>query len=141
MVNLIKDIINLFNSDFLIIHNQTIRNLSGFALVLWGYVDAVKYRNQTKKIKQVKTAKGNSRNFINKAIGNDLFRLFYFFFIDRNLYILITSLLALICMVELFFVIYRFYPYRMRGCPNFKRPNLWDYFVNSIISNQIRKRL
>lgn len=137
----IKNIINFFNSDFLIINNSLIRIISGILLVIWGYWDAIKYRDQTNKIRKVRTAKGNSRKFINKAIGNDLFRLFYFFFIERNFYVLLVSALALYCMLELWYCIYLHYPYRMRGCPNFKRPSLWDYFINSLVPNKHRKKL
>jgi hypothetical protein len=141
MINIISLIDKFNNSTFWIIQDGTIKNLFGFILMIWGYIDAIKYRDQTCKIRQVNTARGNSRKFINKAIGNDLFRLFYFFFVDRNFYVLITSILALICMIELWFTIYWFYPYKCRGLNGFKRPNIMLYFINSALPNRIRKRL
>jgi len=140
-MEIINEIIRLFNSDFLIIQNPIIRHLAGIVLVLWGYSDGIKYHFQTQKIKEVKSAKGSSRKFINLALGNDKYKLFYFFFIIRDFYVLLTSFIALFFMYELFFIIYKYYPYRMRGCSNFKRPSLWDYFVNSLVPNKHRKRL
>ncbi|HEY0089965.1 MAG TPA: hypothetical protein VGB37_14035 [Candidatus Lokiarchaeia archaeon] len=135
------NIINLFNSDFLIINNQTIRNIVGLLLIFWGYFDGIKYHFASQAIRKVKSAKGNSRKFALFALGNDMYRLFYFFFVDRNLYVLITSIIALIFMIELYYTQYLYYPYRMRGCTNFKRPSLYIYFLNSVISNKIRRRL
>jgi len=138
---MINNIISLFNSDFLIIHNQTIRNLAGLVLILWGYFDGIKYHFQAQAIRKTKLARGHSRKFINIALGNDKYRLFYFFFIDRNFYVLLTSIIALVFMIELWITQYKYYPYRMRGCSNFKRPNIFIYLFNSLISNKIRKRL
>ena len=141
MVNIFIYLKELFNSDFLIIHNPIIKNLAGLILILWGYFDGVKYHFQSQSIKKIKLARGHSRKFINLALGNDKYRLFYFFFIDRNLYVLITSIIALIFMIELWYTQYLYYPYRMRGCSNFKRPNILYYLLNSILPNRIRKRL
>ena len=135
------NLISLFNSDFLIIHSPVIRTLAGILLVIWGYGDAVKYHFQCQAIRQVHLAKGHSRKFINLAIGNDKYRLFYFFFIDRNFYLLLATLTALFFMLELWFTQYKYYPYRMRGCPNFKRPNIFVYLINSMLPNKIRRRL
>lgn len=121
--------------------NETIRNLAGIGLCIWGYIDGVKYWFEARKIIEHRSSKGHSRKFINMAMGNDIYRLFYFFFIDRNFYVLFTSALALFFMLYMFWQLYKYYPYRMRGCSNFKRPNLWIYFINSILSNKLRKRL
>ena len=124
-----------------IIENETIRNIAGFILVAWGYFDALKYHILGTKIKQLQSAKGQSRRFINFAIGNDLYRLFYFFFVDRNYYLLISSLVALYCMCYMFWEIYLWYPYRRRGLLGFKRPNIVLYLINSLQTNSLRKRL
>jgi len=121
--------------------NKSVVDISGIILIIWGYFDAIKYYFQAQKIKQLKSAKGNSRKFINMAIGNDLYRLIYFYFIDKNYYVLITSALALACMIYLWYQIYWYYPYRMRGCSNFKRPNILLFLINSALPNKIRKRL
>jgi len=118
-----------------------ITNISGIILIFWGYFDAIKYYFQAQKIKQIKSARGNSRKFINMAIGNDAYRLFYFYFIDRNYYVLTTSILALICMIYLWWQIYWYYPYKCRGLDGFKRPGILLFLINSLLPNRIRKRL
>jgi len=144
-MNLIFKIIELVNnfnnSKFYLIQNENIKFISGFILVLWGYFDGIKYYFQAQAIKKVKLAKGHSRKFINLALGNDKYRLFYFFFIDRNLYVLLTSIIALVFMLRLWYIQYLYYPYRMRGCFNFKRPNLILYTINSLLPNRIRRKL
>jgi hypothetical protein len=138
---MLSNLILLFNSDFLIIHNPIIRNIAGVLLVIWGYGDAIKYHFQAQAIRKEKLARGHSRKFINLAIGNDKYRLFYFFFIDRNFYLLLATIIALIFMLELWFIQYKYYPYKKRGLLNFKRPNFFIYLWNSILPNNIRKRL
>jgi hypothetical protein len=81
-----------------------------------------------------------SRRFINWALMNDLVKLVYGITI-LDLYIILSSILALGCMLHLWITIYIYYPYRMRGCMNFKRPNIFTYFINSILPNHLRKRL
>jgi hypothetical protein len=119
----------------------TLHNILGAILTITGIFDAIKYHWQAKSIRKVGLAKGHSRKFINVAILNDLTRLFYFIFIKQDIFLLISSIVALVCMFELYWVIYWFYPYRMRGCSNFKRPNTFIYFINSLLPNKIRKRL
>ncbi len=117
------------------------KELAGLILVFWGYFDAIKYYYQAQKINQIKSAKGNSRKFINMAISNDLYRLFYFYVFDRNYYVLATSFLALICMLYLWWTVYYFYPYKCRGLYGFKRPSIFIYILNSILPNRLRRRL
>ena len=110
-------------------------------LLLWtGYLDATKYRLESRKIRLIGTAQGHSRRFINRALLSDATRLFYLCF-KPDVFLITVSIIALICMVELWWTIYIYYPYRMRGCSNFKRPNMWLYFVNSLLPNKIRKHL
>jgi hypothetical protein len=44
-------------------------------------------------------------------------------------------------MIEKWYIIYYFYPFKRRGLLNFRRPSLWKYFINSVIPNNKRKRL
>jgi len=118
--------------------------LSGFfgiLLVITGIFDSLKYTWAAKKIRRVSSSKGHSRNFINVAMLNDLVRLLYFMFVDRDIYLICFSIIALYCMFDMFWAIYINYPYRMRGCPNFKRPNIVLYTINSFLPNKIRRRL
>jgi hypothetical protein len=118
----------------------TLKQIFGALLIFTSIFDALKYSIQARKVVHVGSAKAMSRNFINWAMMNDIVKLFYGIVILDG-YIVLSSLLALGCMTHLWIVIYMYYPYRMRGCPNFKPPNVMLYLINSILPNDIRKRL
>lgn len=118
-----------------------IKSIAGVILCAWGYLDGVKYHLEAVKIREARSSKGHSRKFINLALGNDFYRLFYFFFVDRNYYVLMTSIIALFFMLEMFWQLYIYYPYKYRNLKNFKRPTLFLYIINSLIPNSIRKKL
>lgn len=111
-----------------------------YLLIFTSILDAVKYSIQSNKIKRIGTARGSSRKFINFAIFNDIVKLLYGVVI-HDWFIIISSFIALICMLEMFWTIYKFYPYRMRGCLNFRKPNIFIYTLNSWMPNRIRRRL
>jgi len=111
-----------------------IKEIIGFIFIITGILDAWKYTWQSKKIQKAKSAKGHSRKFINVAIFNDIVKLVYGIAI-RDIYIILTSLIALYCMINLFYVTYLYYPYRN------KRPYIFKYIWNSILPNKIRKKL
>lgn len=117
-----------------------LKSVIGVLLIVSGIFNSYKYVWQAQKIKKVKTAKGQSRKFINTALADDIIRISYSIVI-RDLYIFLVSLLAFVTMSYLFFIIYLYYPYRHRGLNNFKRPNLLLYTINSILPNSIRKCL
>jgi len=117
-----------------------IKDLIGCLLVFSSIFDCWKYVWQAKAIKKVGTAKGHSRKFLNAAIFNDIVKLLYGVII-LDLFIIVSSILALATMAYNFYIVYRLYPYRMRGCQNFKRPNILLYVLNSLQPNKIRKRL
>jgi len=121
-------------------NNLYLKEIFGGLLVITSIFDAVKYSIQARKIQREQTAKSMSRKFINFALLNDFVKLGYGIVI-KDLFIVTSSILALICMLDLWWQIYWFYPYRMRGCFNFKRPNILLYIINSILPNSIRKRL
>jgi hypothetical protein len=123
-----------------LLHQLTLRNFVGFILLITGLFDALKYRWNSQKIRQAKTAQGHSRKFINMAIVNDLVRIVYAVII-RDAYIFWVSVLASICMFELFWTIYQYYPYKRRKLPGFKKPSLMAYTINSVLPNNQRKRL
>jgi uncharacterized protein with PQ loop repeat len=120
--------------------NIILKDLFGGLLVITSIFDAFKYSLQARKIQKEKTAKSMSRKFINFALINDFVKLGYGIIIG-DLFIISSSILALICMIDLWCQIYQYYPYRMRGCINFKRPNILLYIINSILPNRLRKRL
>jgi len=118
----------------------TLKDILGGLLVITSIFDALKYSIQARKIQRVKSAKSMSRRFINFALINDFVKLGYGFII-RDLFIMISSILALICMIDLWLQIYKYYPYRCRGLSHFKKPNIILYTINSILPNSIRRRL
>jgi uncharacterized membrane protein len=121
-------------------NNILLKDIVGGLLVITSIFDALKYSIQARKIHKEKSAKSMSRRFINFALLNDFVKLGYGVVI-HDLFIMFSAVLALICMIDLWWQIYWYYPYRMRGCSNFKRPNIIIYFINSILPNDIRKRL
>jgi cbb3-type cytochrome oxidase subunit 3 len=115
-------------------------NILGTLFLLTSIIDAIKYHWNAVKIRNVNSAKGHSRKFINAAILNDIVRMAYGFSI-HDWYIVASSALAMIFMCELFFVIYWYYPYRKRNRKDFKRPGILPYLWNSILPNDKTKRL
>lgn len=132
-----QNLIHLFNFNR---PDWGIIDTLGLLLLYTGYLDATKYRLESAKIKQIGTAKGHSRRFINRAIISDAVRLLYLSF-KPDLFLITVSVIALGCMLEMFWTLYIYYPYKGRGLHNFKRPSIWLYFINSVIPNRIRKRL
>jgi len=118
----------------------TLKQIFGALLIFTSIFDAIKYSLQARKIWKIQSAKAMSRKFINFAIMNDVVKLTYGIII-YDCYIIVSSILALGCMFDLFYTIYLWYPYRHRGLLNFKRPNLLLYTWNSIQPNKIRRRL
>ena len=116
-------------------------DLWGVCLLIVRFYDGYKYHIQTKKIKQLQSAKGHSRDFGNVALGIDLFMLLYFIVKNQDIYLIFSTIVIILFVTEYWITLYLYYPYKMRGCPNFKRPNVWHYFLNSIQSDKFRKRL
>jgi len=117
-----------------------LKNIIGILLIVTGLFDAYKYVWQGRKIIKTKTAKTQSRKFVNISILNTLVRIVYAIVIV-DFYILCIGIFASACMSYLFYVTYIYYPYRRRGLNGFKRPNVFLYALNSLMPNRIRKRL
>ena len=112
----------------------------GLGLIVSGIYDGYKYHWLAVAIRKAGTAKGQSRKFVNAAIVKDFF-IFAYMILKFDLYILLMTFVGFIFTIEVLITIYYFYPYRYRNLLNFKRPSFWVYFINSCISNKIRKRL
>jgi len=121
-------------------NNWLLKDIVGSILVITSIFDAIKYTLQANKIRQTKNAKSQSRKFINFAIVNDIVK-FYYGVIILDWFIIVSAVLAIICMLDLWITTYRFYPYKMRGCLNFKRPSPIIYLINSVLPNKLRKRI
>jgi hypothetical protein len=120
----------------------SILDIFKFIVLLTGIIDAEKYENQRSKIIKARTAKSQSRMFLNKAFVIDVIKLAYVIVLYPHDWVLLTiSFLPLITIARCYWVTYLYYPYKMRGLPNFTRPNFLTYFCNSWISNKKRKRL
>jgi hypothetical protein len=117
-----------------------IKLIIGYLLIGSSILDAIKYSLQASKIRRVKSAAAQSRKFINFAILNDIIKLFYGIVII-DWFIIVSSLLAIGCMIDLWYTTYIFYPYRKRGLLNFRKPNILLYLINSWLPNKIRKKL
>lgn len=120
-------------------HNVLV-NAFGILLIGTGILDAAKYALQGHKIQIAKSAKNFSRQFMNFALGNDLIKLAYGIII-WDFYIVLTSVLALVTMIYMWYQIFLWYPYRKRGLINFKRPNIFIYVINSLLPNSLRRKL
>jgi hypothetical protein len=118
----------------------TIKNIVGVALILAGLLDAWKYVWHIQAIKKVHSSKGHSRKFANAAIAQDLVKLVYGTVI-QDIFIVSSTVLALITMSMYFYTIYKYYPYRNRNKHNFKKPSLLEYTINSLLPNKIRRKL
>ena len=116
------------------------KEIVGFLLIITSIFDAIKYSLQARKIQREQSAKSMSRKFINFALTNDFVKLAYGFII-MDWFIILSSLLALVCMLDLWYQIYKWYPYKCRKLINWKRPNIITYIINSILPNRLRKRL
>ena len=116
-------------------------DMLGLILILSGFFDGYKYHIEACAIRKVRTAKGHSRRFINWATAIDMYRLYYLLHSNRDIFLILATVLAIGFMIEMWYTIYLFYPYRHRYQSGFRRPNILIYFVNSLLSNKVRKRL
>ena len=99
--------------------NLIFNDFIGISFIISSIFDCWKYIWQSSAIKRVGTAKGHSRKFLNAAMFNDMVKLCYGLVI-MDIFIIASSILALVTMGYNFYTVYKFYPYRMRGCTNFK---------------------
>jgi formate-dependent nitrite reductase membrane component NrfD len=113
----------------------------GLLLLFFGVMDGVKYHIVANKVRENKSAKSHSRQFTNYTLGKDIVVTLYLLTVKPDHYLLIMTLIGFVFALEYFWQIYIFYPYKGRGLHNFRRPNLWKYFVNSLQRNSKRKRL
>jgi hypothetical protein len=116
------------------------KNIIGIVFIMTGVLDALKYNWEARKVKESQSSKTHSRKFINCALLNDIIKLLYGICI-LDTYIILTSLIAIFTMCNLWWQIYLFYPYKYRNLKNWKRPNVFVYFINSLIPNIKRKHL
>jgi hypothetical protein len=126
--------------DNLLNPQSTLLFILGIGLVITGILDGWKYHWLAVAIRKAGTAKGQSRKFVNAALLKDVWFLIYLA-LKPDWYIILMTFIGFVFTIELLITVYNFYPYRYRNLNNFKKPSFFTYFINSIISNKIRKRL
>lgn len=112
-----------------------------WAVLLASIVDSYKYKFLTNKISRLKSSREVSRKFINVSIFHKILLLIYSLIILKDWVITWSCIIAIYTSLEAFYYVYLFYPYKMRGLKNFKRPSILEYTLNSILPNKNRKRL
>ncbi len=124
------------------IHNFAYDTLIGVVLTVTGVFDSLKYHWEAQKVRLVEDSSGHSRKFINAAIINDVVRLVYFLTVKWDWYLLVASVVAVVTMLELYWMIYLYYPYETYPKrKTIRRPNLMTYIINSFIPNKFRSKL
>lgn len=111
-----------------------------FLVLITGFVDAIKYRVETTKVKKNKSSRDVSRKFTLMAIICDIILLVYVVLIKEPT-LFIVRLMSLVFMCELFWYQYLYYPYKLRNVENFKRPSFFIFLWNACLPNKTRKRL
>lgn len=111
------------------------------AVFIAGILDAFKQRFLTKKVLRYKSTKGVSRMFINVSIFHKILLTAWAVFYLHDWVVSISSLVALVTTLELWWVTFLNYPYIGRGRFGFKRPNIFYYVYNSLLPNVIAKRI
>ena len=122
------------------ITKSNILYFTGIMLAITGWFDAYKYHISAQAIKKAGSAKSHSRRFINHAIHHDIWRIIHCILLP-DWWLVFSSIVAMVFMLEHFHIHYIYYPYKRRYLPNFKRPNIIIYTINSILPNRLRKRL
>jgi len=112
----------------------------GNLLIFTSMFDAWKYIWNAQAIRKVGTARGHSRKFLVAAIFNDTVKLIYGCLIF-DIFIILSSILAMITMGYNFYTQYLFYPYRYRNLLNWKRPSIFIYLINALLPNRLRRHL
>jgi len=110
-------------------------------VLITGIADAFKYKLLAEKVGRLKSSREISRNFINISLLKNFVLFLWAYFFLKDWAVTWSCLISLWTGGEAFIVVYKNYPYRMRGMKNFKRPSIWTYTLNSIIPNKNRKRL
>lgn len=111
------------------------------AVLFLGFMDAYKYKLMTQKVARLKASGQIPRKFLVWSIANRIVLLLYVW-LELNDWILITtSAIALYTMLEAFYYVYDYYPYRNRGLKNFKKPSMWIFIKDIFSKNTYGKRL
>ena len=120
---------------------EILTDILRYSLFIMGVWDSFKYKIMSNKIARLKSGKEHSRTFINGSIMYRILLWLYAWLVLKDWVITWTCVIALFTLIEAWHTLYLYYPYRGRGLNNFKRPSMIKYAINSLLPNQIRKRL
>lgn len=112
-----------------------------YVVLITGIFDAYKYRLQAIKVCRLKSSREISRMSLMYAIFHRIPLLVYVWLILNDKILIIISCMALYLMLEAFYYVYNFYPYRNRGLKNFKKPSMWIFLKDIFSKNKYGKRL
>lgn len=114
-----------------------------FSIIVFlaGLLDAYKQKFLVHKILRYKSSKGVSRAFINAGIVHKIFLSVWAIFYLGDWVVSISSLFALYTTVELWYIVYKYYPYKNKGRFGWKRPSMLKYILNSLTPNKFCKIL
>lgn len=123
---------------------DTLLGILGTLTIIFRVIDGIKYHVQANKIRRLGSAKGQSRVFIILAALSDCILILWIVFRVKDSILFITSVLALVFVLELFWVTYLYYDYRRYPkelTVVIKRPNMLLYLWNTLLPNSKRKHL
>ena len=112
-----------------------------YTVLLTGMLDSYKYKLQAQKVCRLKSSGQISRLSLLYAIIHRMPLLLYVWLALGDNILIIISCIALYTMIEAFYYVYAFYPYRSRGLKNFKKPSIFLFIKDTITPNKYGKRL
>jgi len=121
--------------------SEIIIEILKYVVLITGIFDAYKYRLQAIKVCRLKSSREISRMSLMYAIFHRIPLLLYVWLVLNDKILIIISCMALYTMLESFYHVYEFYPYRGRGRKNFKKPSMWVFVKDIFSKNTYGKRL
>ena len=110
-------------------------------VLVFGFMDAYKYKLMTQKVGRLKASGQIPRKFLVWSIANRIVLLLYVWLELNDIILITTSVIALYTMLEAFYYVYEYYPYRCKGLKNFKKPSIWKFTKDIFSNNKHGKRL
>ena len=120
---------------------ETALTILKYIVLITGMLDSYKYKLQAQKVCRLKSSGQISRMSLVYAIGHRIPLLIYVWLLLKDNILIIISCTALYTMLEAFYYVYQFYPYRNRGLKNFKKPSIWVFIRDIFSKNKYGKRL
>lgn len=116
-------------------------NVLKLAVLVFGFMGAYKYKLMSQKICMLKASGQIPRKFLVWSLVEKSVLLLYVWLQFHDRILITTCMIALYLMIEAFYHVYEFYPYRGRGRKNFKKPSMWVFIKDIFSKNTYGKRL